>query len=163
MKKKYVLKAESMKITITPFGFRKYANDYFVAGEIWLEKQDKEEETTYSPVPYFSYCRAIELGLKAYLLAKGKSIKWIKTELRHDLKKALKHAKQNSLEDLVNTSNKEELEIEIANIYYDEKGFEYFFFENHVTGLKDLPNLEIIRKYSEKLIRDINDFINGKV
>jgi len=149
MRKNFVIEVGPVKLNITPFGFHKYATDYLDTANRWTS------DVRYSPVPYFLYCRALELGLKAFLLAKGKRLDWVKNELGHDLTKALKKARSNYLDDLANTTDEEEREILIANKYYKSKGFEYFFVSNHVTGLDGLPNLEIIKNYSMRLLNVI--------
>lgn len=155
MTKNIVIKLDPIILKISPFGFNKYAQDYFIAAEKWTKNKE------YSPVPYFLYCRTIELGLKAFLLAKGEKINWIKIRLGHDLTKTLKRAKNNSLYDWVETTEEDENQIRIANKYYKTKGFEYFFILNHVTGLKNLPKLEIIKSYAEKLLTGIKELINS--
>jgi len=153
MTKNIVIKIEPFRINITPLGFHKYAHDYYTAAEQWT---NKIKDTSYSPVPYFLYCRAIELGLKAYLLGKRKKIKYV-----HDLTTILRDARLNSLDHLFKTTEQEENEILIANNIYNKKGFEYFFVLNHVTKLKDLPKLNVLRKYSEKLLREIEELVKN--
>jgi hypothetical protein len=149
MAKNYILKAESSEIKISPFGFHKYASDYLETAEKW------PTQSTYSPVPYFLYCRTIELGIKAYLLAKGKDLDFIKFNIRHDLTKGLNNAILNALDDILETTDIEKAEIEVANKYYKDKGFEYFFVEKHATGLMELPELEVLKRYAHKLLSKI--------
>ncbi len=134
---------------MTPFGFHKYASDYLDTADKWTN------ESNYSPVPYFLYCRAIELGLKAYLLAKGKNLDWVKDTLRHDLASGLSYSIQNSMDEVLSTEEMEKKEIEKANKYYKTKGFEYFDVSNHVTGLKGLPNLGVLKTYAHRLLINI--------
>ena len=155
MKKKYALNAEVAIIRISPFGFHKYAEDYYLAAKRWRNSEK------YSPVPYFLYCRSIELELKAFLLAKGENVSWIKEKLGHNLVRALIKAKQYSLDDFVKTSLVEENQIDIANGYYNSKGFEYFFVPNHAEGLKKLPKLDVLQNYSEKLLKGIEELIKN--
>jgi hypothetical protein len=65
------------------------------------------------------------------------------------------------LDSLIKTTVEEEREILIANKIYNKKGFEYFFVLNHVTGLKGLPDLEVLRKYSKKLLEDIKELTDN--
>ena len=149
MTRNIVIKVGPIIFNMTPFGFHKYASDYLDTADKWTS------ESKYSPVPYFLYCRAIELGLKAYLLSKGKKLGWVKDSLGHDLDKGLKNSRLNSLDDILDTSDIEEKEIEIANKYYKTKGFEYFFVSNHITGLKGLPKLDILKNYAHRLLKNI--------
>jgi hypothetical protein len=149
MARKIIIKMESMSLKITPLGFHKYARDYLrTADNLTLESQ-------YSPVPYFLYCRAIELGLKAYLLAKGKDLKFVKKKVGHDLTKGLENARKLALDDIIGTTEIEKNQIELANKYYKDKGFEYFLVLNHASGLQGLPELDVLKKYSHKLLNKI--------
>jgi hypothetical protein len=149
MARKYVIKLEPMNLNIAPLGFHKYARDYLrTADNLILEPK-------YSPVPYFLYCRAIELGLKAFLLAKGKKLKFVKDNVGHDLTKGLENARQFALDDIIGTTEIEKKQIELANKYYKEKGFEYFFVLNHASGLQRLPELDVLKKYTHKLLNKI--------
>lgn len=38
---------------------------------------------------------------------------------------------------------------------YKDKGFEYFFVSNHVTGNDGIPSLEILKIYTQKLLKSI--------
>jgi hypothetical protein len=149
MKRNFVIQIEPIKLNITPFGFHKYALDYLEIADKWTSKSG------YSPVPYFLYCRSIELGLKAYLLAIGKNLKYVKGSVGHDLTLGLKNSRLNKLDEIVETTHIEQKEIELANKYYKTKGFEYFFVLNHITGLTELPKLNILKEYSYKLLRKI--------
>lgn len=149
MKRNIVIKTRLIKFNITPFGFHEYASDYLDTADKWTS------ESKYSPVPYFLYCRTIELGLKAFLLAKGKNLKYVKDSVGHDLTLGLKNARLNNLDDIVETTDIEKEQIEVANKYYKTKGFEYFFVSNHITGLKGLPKLDTLKEYSHKLLNKI--------
>jgi len=151
MTKNIMIKLETGHYNMTPFGFHKYASDYFVAADTWTKNIIKEG---YSPVPYFLYSRSIELGLKAYLLAKKQSLTTV-IKCNHDLIKALNKAKLNSLDSFVITSSDDEKHITLANNIYSKKGFEYFYIINHVTGKEKFPNISVLHDYSEKLLKNI--------
>ncbi len=51
---------------MTPVGYAVYAEQFLKAAQS-IPKDDKQ----FTPVPYYLYCRALELILKAFLLAKG--------------------------------------------------------------------------------------------
>ena len=149
MAKKYILKVETGHYNMTPFGFHKYASDYLIAADSWTKNIMKEG---YSPVPYFLYSRSIELGLKAYLLAKKLSLKSV-IKCSHDLNMTLNLAKLNFLDSFVTMSSDEEKHITLANEIYSKKGFEYFFILNHVTGIDKFPSLTVLHQYSNKLLK----------
>ena len=155
MTKNITIHVGPIKINITPYGFHKYATDYLNVADNWSAIGN------YSPVPYFMTCRSIELGFKAYLLAKGKKLNYVKDSVGHDLIEGLKNARLNSLEELFKTTDHEESQILIANKYYKTKGFEYFFVANHITGLKDLPNLNTLINYSHKLLESIKQLTDN--
>ena len=117
MAKKYILKVETGHYNMTPFGFHKYASDYFIAADSWTKNIMKEG---YSPVPYFLYSRSIELGLKAYLLAKKLSLKSV-IKCSHDLNMTLNLAKSNFLDSFVTMSSDEEKHITLSNEIYSDR------------------------------------------
>jgi hypothetical protein len=44
-----------------------------------------------------------------------------------------------------------------ASEYYSDKGFEYFKIEN-LFDKSNLPDLNVLRNYSEKLLKNIKEF-----
>jgi len=62
--KNVVIKAEPGHLHISPFGFFHYGKEFFDAAKGF------KHPAHYSPVPYFLYCRSIELVLKAFLLGR---------------------------------------------------------------------------------------------
>jgi hypothetical protein len=148
----YVIKPETGHVYITPTGFLVYAEDFHSAGIGW------ESDHKYSPVPFFLFCRAIELGLKSFALTKGEKISFLKSrKVGHDLITVLNIAKKHSLSDFVDMTSIDEIEIAKANQYYSDKGFEYFKLENLFDKSK-LPDLQVLRNYSEKLLKNIKEF-----
>ena len=144
--RRQVIKVSPVKARIGPLGFHKYAADFLQAAKS-VEKRD-----SFSPVPYYLYCRAIELVLKAYLLAKGVSVKELKNSRRlgHDLVKALNMAKSLGLDTVIRLKSKEEEEITKANDYYKSKGFEYFGLQ--MLAYPDLPDLLVLDRCSSRLV-----------
>ena len=149
-----IIHTETGHVYITPTGFLVYAKNYYTAAINW------QSDGNYSPVPYFLFSRSIELGLKAFLLAKGEKIHVVKSKkiIGHNLIFALRKAEFYSLSEFEHTTTEEEKELQKANAYYNEKGFEYFDIKN-LFHKKDMPDLKILQQYSEKLLRDITQFI----
>jgi hypothetical protein len=148
----YVLHAETGHVYITPTGFLGYAQDFFSAGTSW------QLNGRYSPVPYFLICRSIELGLKSFALTKGEKIDFLKSrKVGHDLIVVLNIAKKHSLSYFLETTKDEEIELEKANKYYNDKGFEYFKLKN-LTDKSNLPDLKILTNYAENLLKNIQSF-----
>ena len=143
---------ETGHIYITPTGFLVYARNYFSVATNWIP------DGKYSPVPYFLFCRSIELGFKAFILAKGEKLNFVKLKIGHNLEKALDKAVNYSLEDFVAITLEEKKQLQKANTYYNDKGFEYFDIKN-LLDKNNLPDIEILKQFSEKLLRDIEHFI----
>src|SRR3972149_10301169 len=97
---------------------------------------------------YYLLGHAIELALKSFLRAKGKSLDELKGErLRHDLSAALKQAEALDLRAYVALRPDQEAAIQILSSYYKDKEIEYI-----VTGFKELPTLEILQECANTLI-----------
>ena len=127
-------------IHISPFGFWAWGREFLKArGGLQVSRK------VFSPVPYFLTCRAIELELKAYLLAQGKPIDYVKNKVRHNLERALREAESEGLGRLVPITARRSAEVKAANAHYNRKGFEYFQpMSLFVVGHKPLPDLKIL-------------------
>ena len=148
----YIIHTDTGHVYITPTGFFVYAEDFYSAGINWKSSQ------RYSPVPYFLFCRSIELGLKSFALTKGEKIKHLRSKkVGHDLIAVLNIAKKHSLSDFLETTTIEDTEIAKANQYYNDKGFEYFKLKN-LFNKTNLPDLEVLRNYAEKIITNIKQY-----
>ena len=171
----YTMDCETAHYFITPTGFLLYAKDYLSAAKNWKIGEQ------YSPVPYFLCCMSIELGFKAFILAKSNGVnlvnsngeniiknnaynkEYVRTKIGHDLVTALAKAISLTLNEFVSTTPEEEKQLQNANYYYNKgKGFEYFSIEKFFSEAK-LPDIEILKQYSEKLLRDIEQFVLSNV
>jgi hypothetical protein len=141
---------------LTPSAFFIYARDFHLASKQW-------QADGYSPVPYYLICKSLELGLKAFILAKGAPIEIVKKKIGHNLEKAVTVAMDHSLDSLISFSDDELLEISRANSMYLNKGFEYFSFTHsiHFHGLADLPDFSLLTLISEKLLKQIEAFVKS--
>jgi len=138
--------AKPVVLRLSPLGFHRYAVEFLdVAKSV-------EKKPEFSPVPYFLYCHALELVLKAFLLAKN--IPLMRT---HNLRPLLNGAKQQGLETLVKITPEQEAEIDKANAYYKppQKGFEYFRVTRAATGYPDLPDIRILEELTSTLICEL--------
>ncbi len=140
------IKASPFVMNITPYGFFYYGKEFFNTAKAY-NKSDN-----YSPVPYYLYCHAIELFLKAFLLSKGVSIKDLKNHYGHFIDKILIKAKEFELDNVVSITNEQEREIKKANEYYAKKGFEYFDLQRTVRAYPCLPNLSHLEQMAETLL-----------
>ncbi|MGH8059104.1 MAG: hypothetical protein ACREOH_18020 [Candidatus Entotheonellia bacterium] len=144
--KSYVLQAEPVVVRVTPYGFLRYAKEFLQAAQA-IPRQDG-----FSPVPYYLFCRSLELGLKAFVLAKGDTVEAVKKKLGHDLIKTLTRANALGLAAIVPVSPDELSEVAKANAYYVGKGFEYFQLIPAVTGYPDLASLSVLEGLADRLI-----------
>jgi len=137
-------------VNLTPMGFHKFAEDFLAAATV------VSPATGYTPVPYYCTCRALELGLKAFLLCKQVPIDTLKSrQYGHDLVALLDLARAHEIEGLWCPSGSESAEIGVANGCYEEKGFEYFQVGRAVRGYSDLPNLDILKMAATTLLGSI--------
>ncbi len=152
--KSYTLQVESTVINISPFGFHRYSKEFLIAARA------VPLGSGFSPVPYNLYCRSIELGLKAFLLAKGlKKQQLMKREVfRHDLFKGLDLAEKHGFGDFVEVTPIYKEEIKKANTFYDTKAFDYFDVTKAATGYSGLPNLLILDTLAASIIDSTESF-----
>lgn len=144
-----IVKVNTVVVYETPIGFHNYASDF----ADWANRARIEKSKYFSPVPYYLYCRSIELVLKSFLLAKGMTKKQLKArKLGHDLIALLAKAREMGLEDIVVIGSDEEVELSKANEYYCKKDFEYF---NVGFGYYSLPSLSILNELSERLLMSL--------
>jgi hypothetical protein len=127
----------------TPLGFHRFACDFGA----WAERSHDEASEHYSPVPYYLYCRSIELFLKAFLLAKGLSKQQV-AKLGHNLVALLVEARTQGLHSLVDVEPTWEKELARAGEQYTNKDFEYFTVRFH---LDHKPALMTLRQLSRAL------------
>lgn len=145
-----VIQLEPIVVRLTPMGFHKFAEDFLAAAG------QSSGEGGYTPVPYYCTCRAIELGLKSYLLCRDVPIEILKRrDYGHDLMALLELARSHRIQGLWDPSDREVEQIQIANGCYEEKGFEYFQVVRAVNGYSDLPDLAILRGATERLLANI--------
>jgi len=126
----YVLHAESGYINFSPVGFKLVARDF-------RRCADTFKPLKFSIVPYFLYCRAIELGLKAIHLETRKQ-QDVRHEYGHNLislYKALPPERQTL------SSADSDLLAQTSRLY-ERKAFEYQQPGDAVHGYCDFPELE---------------------
>lgn len=138
---------------INPIGFHTYASEF---AKYAREAESGGVAGRFSPVPHYLYCHALELVLKAFLLARGVAEADLKKpELGHHLSRILSKAQSLHLEQTIPFKTGWEQQIGKANKYYAGKGFEYFSVGAAVRGYQDLPDLaalnEIVTTFLEKL------------
>ncbi len=139
---------------MTPVGFVVYAEQFLKAAQS-IPKEDKK----FTPVPYYLYCRALELILKAFLLAKGHGVDELRKRFGHNLKRLWKAARKDGLADAV-----PELPSDIENVlaqanqYYKNKAFEYFDFKRWAHSYEGLPPLDQLGDSIAALIEQLKPY-----
>ncbi len=137
-----------------PVGFAVYATQFLQAA------QSIPKTAKFTPVPYYVLCRALELILKAFLLAKGIGQEQLRRRpFGHNLEALWRAAKSKGLMDVVSAlPGSFEPHLAMANSYYKGKGFEYFDFSRWAHSYADLPPLDRLEGYTMQLIADIKPY-----
>ena len=94
--------------------------------------------------------QAIELALKAYLLAKGVPPKKLRSDYGHELHRSLRKAKELGLSDVVSLSAEEKGIIDLLDDLYSSKQLQYI-----VTGSKTFPVFGPLESVARKLVYGI--------
>jgi hypothetical protein len=136
-----VTQVGAIDANLAPDAFRRWANHYYEC------KQQFVPPHSFSPVPYFLLCRAIELGIKATHLS-SLTQKQVRKRFGHDLVKAY-----DALEPVYQIlSSAEAGVLRQAIDIYDPKGFEYFEPEDALTGFRRYPDLAQLDAIVKKLM-----------
>jgi len=142
-----MINVPTIHVNLTPFAFHHFATRYRDVA------RTSQVPTGFSPVPYYLYCRALELSFKAFLLLKGVTKKEIKSRtLGHDLVRNLERAHALGLSSIVAVSAQERGEILKANAYYIDKDFEYANIMRAVRAYPDLPDLTVLDGLVDNLL-----------
>ena len=169
----HTAKVEPIKIFLTPLQQWHFANDYLYTADLFRQNLP---HPGYSPVPYELYCFAIELSLKAFLLAKGADRKIVKDH-RHNFEKLLSHADRLSLSDYINLEIKEKSIIlqagelyragtkaraiyhsngsEKRRVNYSYASIEHFTYNMGNPSYLNLPVLEELSLITKSLVTNI--------
>jgi hypothetical protein len=99
---------------------------------------------------YYLLGHGIEVALKSFLLANGDSLDRLKEKLGHNLAKAARRVVAAKCEPLAGVVKERMPEIELLNVYYQAKEFEY-----RVTGGKSYPQKEVLIDFLRALVQII--------
>jgi hypothetical protein len=141
-----------IRVDLKSFGFLLYGRDFFEAAGF----RGRER----SVVPYFLYCQAIELGLKAFLLWKGMTVDELSHRpYGHNLAALLAEACRRDLDVHVSFSIGERQAIETGTSFYDSgpssrRRFQYFDVMLVLKDFKSLPDLQALATAAAKLVAD---------
>lgn len=130
-------------VNLSPLMFHAYAVQYLQCKRAFTAVE------SYSPVPYFLLCRAIELQLKAKHLELQSPVQ-VKRTYGHNIKKLYDDLPAG--EKVLDAT--QQAVLESASKIYDvpNKGFEYVSVWDAITGLKDFPNLSVLEEIAEVLV-----------
>jgi hypothetical protein len=143
-----------------PVGFSLYAEEFFLAGASIPEDSRGRGNTKFTPVPYYLFCRALELILKAFLLAKHRSLDELKDRYGHNLESLWAEAKNHDILNVIGTHNSDfEVDLQKANAYYKGKAFEYFDFRRWAGGYEGLPPLARFRSEIEEIVAKTKNYV----
>lgn len=144
---------------ISPLGFHRYASEFLSAA------RSIEQSDIFSPVPYYLLCRALELTLKAFLLARGLSKKELKNMKKygHDLEKLFNISDEMGLRSITHISDEYKQLVSASNDYYGSKAFEYFDVYRAMQGYSGLPDINKLDEFVGQLIADLEPCIRNEV
>jgi hypothetical protein len=146
-------------VRMGPVGFSLYAEEFYLAAISIPEHSRAKENTRFTPVPYYLLCRALELMLKAFLLAKNKPLDQLKTRYGHNLETLWRAAKEEGLLDILGAFEPEfETDLRKANTYYKDKAFEYFDFRRWAHAYEGLPQFERFRDETKKIVDGTKEY-----
>jgi len=137
----FVISVEHATLNLFPHGFRTWARHYLKC------RIDFRSPDSFSPVPYFLLCRAIELELKARHLEILRQ-KEVKDRFGHNLVQSYRALPKASQP----LSDAEMGVLGTANLIYMGKGFEYFSVVDAATAFKRFPDLQVLDSIASKLI-----------
>jgi hypothetical protein len=130
----------------------RYASEFFEAALAADDKMGaKKGYELFAPIPVlFLVGQAIELALKAYLLAKGVELRELRRNYGHELHRSLRKAKELGLADIVALSAEDEDVLEVLDALYSTKQLQYI-----VTGAKTFPAFGPLQSVAQKLLDGI--------
>lgn len=136
----------------TSIGMARYATEFFEAALAADDKLgQKEGYEIVAPIPVmFLVGQAVELALKAYLLAKGVGLRELRRNYGHELHRSLRKAKELGLGDIVALSADEEGTLGLLDSLYSTKQLQYI-----VTGAKTFPVFGPLESVARKLVYGI--------
>jgi hypothetical protein len=139
-------------VRMDPVGFALYADQFLRAG------QSVPGDGKFSPVPYYLFCRSLELILKAFLLTKGHKISELENRYRHDLVRLWNAAREGGLAEAVTPLPDIASDLAQANSYYHEKAFEYFDFRRWARKYQELPSLHRVESAAATLVASLKPY-----
>ena len=141
------------KDNVSPWILFTYARDFLSSGNGILEQHASNQRGIPGIVVYFLFGRSIELYLKAFLVARGSTAGLIREVYGHDLMQLLNESRRRKLGQFVQLSRNEIRALELLNISYSDKQFEY-----PVLGGQVRPDHALIRGAASKLEAGLRNY-----
>jgi hypothetical protein len=145
------------RLFITPYGFRRFAEDFLTASRAVTGKPDRRPPS----VRFFLIYKSIELSLKAFLLTKGFELKTLAhpKKFGHRIERLYEAAVANGLRDVVSISQEQEEAIHVGKDYYLNRQFDYFDMFETITGFKGEPSLDALDSAAESLVTGLEQTV----
>jgi HEPN domain-containing protein len=131
--------------TLSPIVLAQHAQEFLAASE----RESSAGLVTTSMPAYFLAARAIELGLKSYLLTRGHDERALR-KISHDLGEVFDQALTVDLRSVTSCTPEEEHCLRWINAYYESKDLEY-----PKTGFKSYPPLHYLTDFAKRLLQDL--------
>ena len=126
---------------LSPIVLANHCRDFAAAAK----REVADARSPMSMPAYFLVARAIELGLKSYLLLCGKTEKDLR-RISHDLGDALDAAKAEGIGAIVHVSVEADAAVRWINDYYEKKDLEY-----PTIGYKTYPQISYLIDFADEL------------
>lgn len=154
-----VVQVGTATVKMDPVGFSLYAEEFYLAGAAIPQHSQARGNTTFTPVPSYLFCRALELILKAFFLSKHHPPDSLKKKFGHNLEALWRAATQEGILDIIGILGPHfESDLQWANSYYKGKAFEYFDFRRWARGYRDLPPLARFRDATKKVVEKTKEY-----
>ena len=141
---------QSIVVNISPMAFHGWSEQYLAAARAVPSRQG------FSPVPYYLHGLAMELALKAFLLAKGISRTTLANrKLGHNLHALLTESEQRGLQQYSPITAAHRFHLSLLNDYYASRALEYFDLEKALKGFSGLPDLALVGAFLDALLASI--------
>lgn len=137
----------------SPVGMARFSSEFMeaaLAADAAMRQGAGHHWTTPFPV-LFQAGQAIELILKSYLLSRGVTLQKVRKDYGHNLRRALRKAKELGLLSLVEITAEEDLALEVLDDLYSTKQLQYI-----VIGAARAPHFEPLRQLALKLIHAVS-------
>jgi HEPN domain-containing protein len=137
-------------VNISPMAFLSWSGQYLAAARAAPPGQG------FSPVPYFLHGLALELALKAFLLAKGVPRRALRSRrLGHDLRALLGKCEQQGMGQHLQITDSHRTHVSLLNDYYCPRDLEYVNLAKALKGFSGLPDLAVVGAFLDALLKSI--------